>query len=56
MAEKTSDVKQKIDRVETTADCLSGRAGLSLISRYIESIKMLNDAEASDGIQERKRT
>jgi hypothetical protein len=40
MAEKTSDVKQKIDRVETTADCLSGRAGLSLISRYIESIKI----------------
>jgi hypothetical protein len=40
MPEKSINVKQKIDQVETTSDCLSDRAGLSLISRYIESTKI----------------
>ena len=37
MSEKSSDVKHKIDRAETTDERLSSRAGLSLITRYIYS-------------------
>ena len=37
MSENNIAVKSKIDRIEITNDCLSSRAGLSLISRYIES-------------------
>jgi hypothetical protein len=40
MAEKNNDVKHKIDRIETTNDCLSSRAGLSLIVRYIKSTRI----------------
>ncbi|MBN2531832.1 MAG: hypothetical protein JXB88_03010 [Spirochaetales bacterium] len=35
--EKNNNVKNKIDRIEVTNDCLSSRAGLTLISRYIRS-------------------
>ena len=40
MAEKNNDVKHKIDRIETTNDCLSSRAGLSLIVRYVKSTRI----------------
>jgi hypothetical protein len=40
MAEKNNDVKHKIDKIETTNDCLSSRAGLSLVVRYIKSTRI----------------
>jgi hypothetical protein len=40
MSGMSTDVKNKIDRIETTNDCLSSRAGLSLISRYIGSTRI----------------
>ncbi|MGD9202705.1 MAG: IS1380 family transposase, partial [Chitinispirillia bacterium] len=40
MDEKNINVKNKIDRIETTTDCLSSRAGLSLITRYIQSTRI----------------
>jgi hypothetical protein len=41
MDEKNTNVKAKIDQIETTTDCLTGRAGLTLISRYISQIKIV---------------
>ena len=40
MAEKINDVKHKIDRIEITNDCLTSRAGLSLVARYIKSTRI----------------
>ena len=40
MSKKNNAVKNKIDRIEATDDCLSSRAGLSLISRYIRSTRI----------------
>lgn len=40
MAEINNDVKHKIDRIEVTNDCLSSRAGLSLVARYIKSTRI----------------
>ncbi len=40
--EKAAVVKVEIDKIETTDECLSGRAGLSLISRYVRSIGILS--------------
>lgn len=37
MSGEKSDIKHKINRAETTNECLSSRAGLSLIARYIFS-------------------
>ena len=37
MAEKNNDVKNKINRIETTNEYLSSRAGLSLVVPYIKS-------------------
>ena len=38
MTENGSSVKCKIDRIETTNECLSSRAGLTIITRYLRSI------------------
>ena len=38
MNENGSSVNCKIDRIETTNDCLSSRAGLTIITRYLRSI------------------
>ena len=38
MNENGSSVNCKIDRIETTNDCLSSRAGLTIITRYLGSI------------------
>jgi len=35
-------VKYNIDKIETTDEILSGRAGLTLITRYLKSIGILN--------------
>ena len=40
MAEKNIDVNNKISKIETTDDCLSSRAGLTLITRYIKSTRI----------------
>lgn len=37
VARKTDSVKTRIDAVETTSDTLTGRAGLALVSRYLEA-------------------
>lgn len=37
MHPKSDSVKSRIDACETTSDTLTGRAGLSLVSRYIEA-------------------
>ena len=33
-------VKYNIDKIETTDEILSGRAGLTLITRYLKSIEI----------------
>jgi len=38
MAEKETSVKHSIDSVEVTEACLSGRAGLALISKYLKAV------------------
>lgn len=40
MVEITDNVNNKISRIDTTNDCLTGRAGLSLIARYISAINI----------------
>ena len=42
VTEKAAVVKAEIDKIETTDECLSGRAGLSLISRYIKNSGILS--------------
>lgn len=37
VAPKSDSVKTQIDAVETTSDKLTGRAGLALVSRYLEA-------------------
>ena len=39
MAKSGADCKAKINRVETTPDCLTDRAGLSLFVRYMPAHK-----------------
>ena len=34
---KSDSVKTRIDAIETTSDKLTGRAGLALVSRYLEA-------------------
>jgi hypothetical protein len=38
MAHEAAAVKQSIDGIEVTDACLSGRAGLALISKYLQAI------------------
>ena len=38
MADDAVAVKQSIDGIELTDACLSGRAGLALISKYLKAI------------------
>jgi hypothetical protein len=38
MTENGSAVNCKIDKIETTNDCLSSRAGLTIITRYLGTI------------------
>ena len=42
MNENIPVVKYNIDKIETTDEILSGRAGLTLITRYLRSIEILN--------------
>jgi hypothetical protein len=42
IAEKTADVKAKIDAIEITEDCLTSRAGMAGFSRYLNTIGMTN--------------
>jgi len=39
--EKVAGVKATIDEIDTTDDCLSSRAGLALVSRYIQNIGII---------------
>jgi len=38
MGENKAVVKHSIDKIEITGACLTGRAGLALISKYIKAI------------------
>jgi len=40
MTENNSNVKNRIDKIERTDDCLSGRSGLVLVTRYIKSTRI----------------
>ena len=40
MADSRGNGKWKINRVEPTSECLTGRAGLSLFVRYLASTQM----------------
>jgi hypothetical protein len=40
LTDNNSNVKYKIDKIETTDDCLSSRAGLALVTRYIKSTRI----------------
>lgn len=42
IAQKSDSVKTQIDAVETTSDKLTGRAGLTLVSRYLETTGVTN--------------
>lgn len=42
IAQESDSVKTKIDSVETTPDKLTGRAGLTLVSRYLEATGVTN--------------
>ena len=38
MSENETAVKHSIDKIEVTEACLTGRAGLALISKYLKAI------------------
>ena len=38
MAQRHTAVKNSIDSIVVTEDCLTGRAGLTLISKYLQAI------------------
>ena len=40
MTENTQDFKNKFDNIGITNDCLTGRGGFTLISRYLGSINI----------------
>ena len=42
IGERSTDVKAKIDAIEITEDCLTGRAGMAGFSRYLNTIGMTN--------------
>ncbi|MDP6736919.1 MAG: IS1380 family transposase [Nitrospinaceae bacterium] len=42
MGERTAEVKHTIDKVEVTDACLTGRAGLTLISKYLQAVGIGN--------------
>ena len=42
VTEKPADVKAKIDSIEITDDCLTGRAGMAGFSRYLQTTGITN--------------
>ncbi len=44
--QRSCQTKQKISKVETTADTLTGRGGLALVNRYLEKTGILEIMES----------